>query len=54
VIYHQLLRPGADSFGATLVARNYRSYWANANTKVLNFTLSTRFFDGLGVPRLVT
>lgn len=52
-IYRELRRRGAPDDVARQVAANSRRWWKNSGGK-LHLTLSTRYYDDLGVPRLAS
>lgn len=54
VMYRELLRRGVDSWFATLVARQSKSYWRNSQASAMQFAFPTAFFDRSGLPRLST
>ena len=52
-VYRELRARGLSQPAAAYVARHTRRWWWNAST-YLHVALPTRYFDGLGVPRLAT
>jgi len=52
-VFRELRARGASQKVAARVSANARRWWGNS-AKLLNSALSNRFFDELGVPRLVT
>jgi len=52
-VYRELRARGLSQPAAACVARHTRRWWWNAS-RYLHVALTTRYFDGLGVPRLAT
>ena len=52
-IYREMTRLGANEDAARRVAANARRWWSNS-AKLLNSALPSRYYDRLGVPRLVS
>ena len=50
-VYRELRARGMTEQGAKRIAANTRRWWANS-ALLLNSVLTSRYFDGLGVPRL--
>jgi hypothetical protein len=50
-IYRELRARGLPQREAAIVARNGRRWWRNS-AKLIHLAFPTRYFDGLGVPRL--
>ena len=50
-VYRELRARGTPAQSAAMIAVNTRRWWANS-ALLLNSVLTSRYFDGLGVPRL--
>lgn len=52
-MYRELRARGMSERGAATVAANTRRWWKNAGM-LIHVAPPTRYFDGLGVPRLAS